>query len=66
MNELLEIIKKFEELTSRGHWLVFYTDGTIEIQNEYKCIISANSIEDAKKQCKDILNRIILNIDKIS
>jgi Cu2+-containing amine oxidase len=53
MDELLELIKKFEKIANRDYWLVAYTDGTIEVHNDHKAIISAKNIEEAKKQLKE-------------
>ena len=50
MEELLELIKKFGKIADREYCLVAYTDGTIEVHNDHKAIISTNSIDDAKKQ----------------
>ena len=50
MDELLEIIKQFEKIAGREYWLVAYTDGTIEVHNDHKAIISTKNIEDAKRQ----------------
>lgn len=50
MEELLELIKKFEDITNREYWLVAYTDGVIEIHNDHKAIICASNIEEAKEQ----------------
>jgi Cu2+-containing amine oxidase len=53
MDELLELIKKFEKIANREYWLVAYTDGTIEVHNDHKAIISTKNIEEAKKQINE-------------
>jgi Cu2+-containing amine oxidase len=53
MDELLELIKKFEKIANRDYWLVAYTDGTIEVHNDHKAIISTKNIEEAKMQLKE-------------
>lgn len=53
MDELLELIKKFEKIHNEEYWLVAYTDGIIEVHNDHRVIILTTDLGEAIKQLNE-------------
>jgi len=57
MEELLKLVTQLQNKNNREYWLVFYTDGIIEVHDDHKAIICVDSIEDVEIAINEALNR---------